>query len=30
MKNLNIIIDKHIQSGLYPGAQWKIIHQNHK
>ena len=28
MKNLNIIIDKHIQSGLYPCAQWKIIHQN--
>ena len=28
MKNLNIIINKHIQSGLYPCAQWKIIHQN--
>lgn len=28
MKNLNVIIDKHIQNGLYPGVQWKIIHQN--
>jgi len=28
MKNLNTIVDKHIQNGLYPCAQWKIIHQN--
>ena len=28
MKNLNSIVDKHIQNGLYPCAQWKIIHQN--
>jgi CubicO group peptidase (beta-lactamase class C family) len=28
MKNLKHIIDKHIEQGLYPGAQWKIIHQD--
>ena len=28
MKNLNTIVNKHIQNGLYPCAQWKIIHQN--
>ena len=28
MKNLKTIVDKHIQNGLYPCAQWKIIHQN--
>ena len=28
MKNLNTMIDRHIQNGLYSGVQWKIIHQN--
>lgn len=27
MENLKKIIDKHIQNGLYPGAEWKVNHQ---
>lgn len=28
MKNFQNILDKHIQNGLYPGAQWKIHHKD--
>jgi CubicO group peptidase (beta-lactamase class C family) len=27
MKQLQKIIDKHVQNGLYPGAEWKINHK---
>ena len=28
MHNLKNLFNKHIDAGLYPGVEWKIIHQN--
>ena len=28
MHNLKNLFIKHIDAGLYPGVEWKIIHQN--